>query len=534
EGELLAPGGSLTGGSHQHKGANLLGRSREMDELSETLQQLTETMEKLRADETKQAELVQQAKAQLEQQIQTIQQGRITLAELERDIAQGRQEVERLEKTLELQQWEESQVAEEITTAIKRQQELEELLAGQEVTLAQAQEDVAGKQEEARKSGEGKQALQEEVTGLKVQLAALKQEEQGLKQSLNRYNQSKKGLNQEIKQKESSIREMQKRQQELTEEIDLLQKSISEQVLKLAQENEQLAAERQARTELGGSLADMERQIRQRQQEQARVQQELHTAELRQTRLETEVEAGVNRLWEEYQLTFEQALLEKQEIPNRRTVVSRINELKTNINALGVVNLGAIEEYARVKERYEFLQRQYKDLDQAKAGLFQVIDEINQIMTSRFSEAFRAINGHFNDVFQKLFGGGRAELILTDANNLLETGLDIMAQPPGKKPQHLSLLSGGERALTAIALLFAILTVKPSPFCVLDEIEASLDEANVRRFADYVKEFSQATQFIVVTHRKGTMEVADALYGITMDETGVSKVVSMKFSEKVS
>ncbi|KYC59777.1 hypothetical protein B4098_0151 [Heyndrickxia coagulans] len=205
--------------------------------------------------------------------------------------------------------------------------------------------------------------------------------------------------------------------------------------------------------------------------------------------------------------------------------------IKLSIDELGAVNLGAIEEYERVSERYRFLKEQETDLLEAKDTLDQVITEMDGEMVRRFDETFNAIRNEFEPVFRELFGGGRADLRLTDPKDLLTTGVEIFAQPPGKKLQNLGLLSGGERALTAIALLFAILRVRPVPFCILDEVEAALDEANVYRFSKYLKQFSAETQFIVITHRKGTMEEADVLYGVTMQESGVSKLVSVKLEE---
>ncbi len=198
---------------------------------------------------------------------------------------------------------------------------------------------------------------------------------------------------------------------------------------------------------------------------------------------------------------------------------------------MGTVNLGAIDEYERVSERYQFLLEQQADLQEAKDTLHEVIREMDTEMVKRFDYTFHAIKAEFEGVFSALFGGGRAELKLTTPDDLLNTGVDIVAQPPGKKLQNLGLLSGGERALTAIALLFSILKVRPVPFCILDEVEAALDEANVQRFSKYLKKFSQETQFIVITHRKGTMEEAHVLYGVTMQESGVSMLVSVRLEE---
>jgi chromosome segregation protein len=209
----------------------------------------------------------------------------------------------------------------------------------------------------------------------------------------------------------------------------------------------------------------------------------------------------------------------------------KVKLIKMAIDELGLVNLGAIEEYERVSQRFNFLTEQKQDLVEAKNTLHGVIDEMDIEMKRKFEETFTGIRSHFGQIFKELFGGGRADLSLTNPENLLTTGVDILAQPPGKKLQHLALLSGGERALTAIALLFAILKVRPVPFCILDEVEAALDDANVGRYASYLRTFSKETQFIVVTHRKGTMEEADVLYGVTMQESGVSKLVSVKLEE---
>jgi chromosome segregation protein len=238
-------------------------------------------------------------------------------------------------------------------------------------------------------------------------------------------------------------------------------------------------------------------------------------------------------LQNEYKLTFEAAKARFPLQMEKEEAKKKVKLIKLALEELGTVNLGAIDEYERVRERHEFLTEQRDDLLNAKETLFKVIAEMDEEMKKQFSQMFAKIRSQFDIVFKELFGGGKADLILTNPDDLLNTGVDIIAQPPGKKLQYLSLLSGGERALTAIALLFSILKVRPVPFCVLDEVEAALDEANVQRFSKFLKRFSENTQFIVITHRKGTMEEADALYGLTMQESGVSKVVSVRLEDTV-
>jgi chromosome segregation protein len=220
-----------------------------------------------------------------------------------------------------------------------------------------------------------------------------------------------------------------------------------------------------------------------------------------------------------------------QAVASRQNTAVEVNRLKREMTALGTVNLGAIEEYQRVSERVTFLQTQKSDLEEAEATLLRVIAEIDATTQEVFKATFERVAEAFDDMFRRLFNGGRTQLVLTDPANVLETGIDIIVQPPGKKLQHLQLLSGGEKALTAVALLFALLEVKPSPFCLLDEVDAALDEANVGRFADVVRDFAEKSQFIIITHNKSTMAAADTLCGVTMEEPGVSKILSVKLED---
>ena len=241
----------------------------------------------------------------------------------------------------------------------------------------------------------------------------------------------------------------------------------------------------------------------------------------------------VNKLYDEYQLTKREAeaICEKPEEP--RKAQQRLHELKNSIRALGSVNVSAIEEYKEVKERYEFMNEQVTDVERSKKELLNLIDELTDKMSTQFREQFIKINQNFGETFSELFGGGKAEIILEDPTDVLESNIDIKLQPPGKNVKRLDSLSGGEKGLSAIALLFAILKVNPAPFCIFDEVEAALDDVNVSRYAQYVKRMTDNTQFILITHRRGTMEEADVLYGITMQEQGVSKLLELKAAEMV-
>lgn len=261
------------------------------------------------------------------------------------------------------------------------------------------------------------------------------------------------------------------------------------------------------------------------------IKEVIHQYEIKESKIDWQMQQLMNKLNEQHAVNLTQARIWIKNNPMNGVKMSDLNGYKNEMISLGDVHIGALEEYKRIKERYDFLVQQQNDLLESKESLKHIITDLEDHMKSRFEEQFQKIQHKFNEVFQKLFHGGSTQLILQNPEDLLTSGIDIIAQPPGKKSQHLSLLSGGEKALTAIALLFGILLVKPSPFCVLDEIEAALDDANVSRFADYLISLSENIQFIIVTHKKETMERADTLYGITMQEKGISKLLTLKLQE---
>ena len=236
-------------------------------------------------------------------------------------------------------------------------------------------------------------------------------------------------------------------------------------------------------------------------------------------------------MWENYGITFPEALERERSEAPLGELSSKVKELKAKIRELGTVNVNAVDEYRETKERYDFLSGQKTDIMDAEEKLKGIIKDLSGLMERQFRENLEIISENFGEVFREMFGGGRAYLKVLDEDDILGSGIDIIAQPPGKNLQNMMLLSGGERALTAIAILFSILKMKPSPFCILDEIEAALDDANVQRFGDYLRRFSDDTQFIVITHRKGTMEAADVLYGVTMQEQGVSRMLTINLND---
>ena len=290
---------------------------------------------------------------------------------------------------------------------------------------------------------------------------------------------------------------------------------------------DEIAAVSKARLELEARRTRAEKEAQQRSAQI--IDLERSTARLEQRKISAEMEGKqiLDKLWDNYELSHSAAMALRQPVESVGRTNKEIADLRRQISALGTPNLGAIEEYERVRTRYEFLTTQRDDVEKAKKELLDIIRDITSEMKDVFVEKFREIDACFRQTFLELFGGGKAALALEDENNVLECGIDIRVQPPGKALSTISLLSGGEMAFVAIALYFAILKVQPTPFCVMDEIEAALDESNVGRFASYLRRMSDKTQFLVVTHRRGTMEEADVLYGVTMQEKGVSTVIEL-------
>lgn len=533
DGDVINPGGSMTGGSYQKNRSSLLGRGREIEELStlklELQGRLNKTEKELALQQAESDDTAAQT-GKTQEQLQFLQ---ISENSLKKDIDVVVQEKERLESTRYLLVQEKENLTGElekselnIETSRYKLNELRKKDEAIRCSIAEKQGTVSGQEGE-------KARLAETVTRIKVDMAGLKQEEINYSLIMDRVNDTIRDIQTQIHKKESQTKECLTQHDELEQGIGRFLQEIKALSEQKGVGEEQLDGLRNEKQAFHSEISEKEARTKNISRELAVKREKLHSSDVKRARLEFEIENSLNKLAEEFRLTYEEAFLRRTEIANKRETASRIKELKEAISFLGAVNLGAIEEFERVRERYEFLQGQYIDLEQAKESLYKVIAEIDQIMIKRFSEIFEKIRINFSEVFAKLFGGGRAELLLTNMDNLLDCGVDIVAQPPGKKTQHLSLLSGGEKALTAIALLFAILKTKPSPFCVLDEIEASLDDANVDRFADYLKDCAVNNQFIVITHRKRTMESADILYGVTMDESSVSKMVSMKMGEKI-
>lgn len=534
EGDLLNAGGSMTGGSVEGRGTGILGRSREIEELQTALKNLEEKLQGVEKE-------IKEASSQIEAVINNINNEEKQLKDNdlirmrdENHLAQVQDNIAKYEAKIEMHKQEKNQLVREEADTEKELEKYNEELITIENEIANAKEIVTEFQEKHKEGQSQRDDLHTDITDYKISVNSFKESLDAVRDDMSRISGEREASQKNIERKTNEIKRNNDEITSLKEKNEgllVMIKGYEEGRTGKTLEIDRVTEERRVIEE---ELSDIVTRVQEINKSILLLQEDYNRIEVKKAKLESEMEVIQNRLWDEYELTYNNALELKKDVGNINQAQKRINELKAEIRDLGVVNVAAIEEYIKTKERYEFMTGQRNDMEQAEAKLWKVITEITTNMKQQFLEQFKLINGNFNIVFKELFGGGRAELKLTDSENVLESGIDIEVQPPGKKLQNMMLLSGGERAFTAIALLFGILKLRPTPFCILDEIEAALDDANVLRFAQYLRNFSNQVQFVVVTHRKGTIESSDTLYGVTMQEHGISKVVSMKLNEKAS
>ncbi|RSL31260.1 chromosome segregation protein SMC [Salibacterium salarium] len=531
DGNVVNPGGSMTGGAAKQQKGQLLGRQNELEELKTKYADMQEKTEKLE----QQVRALKNERDETANQLEACRKrGEKTRDELERaneGMTKAEAELSRANSRLSMFDKESASLEEEQKRLDNRENVLLENKDSVTKKLASLENQISELEKVEKDRGEQLERLQEEETELKVQLATAKEsasndQEQAerLKDQYEKECSQNDKLRNDIALLDEQLSSMDGGEGNLDADIE----EIRAEKQRLTDEMTQL---RRDRVEGSDEAERLKGSIQQLTHERNEKQQNYHDNQIEMNRLDVELDTRLQRLQETYEISFDRAKANYQLIEEQEEARKKIKLIKMGMEEIGNVNLGAIEEYERVYERVSFLTDQRNDLLQAQTSLYEVIQEMDDEMKKRFSETFEAIRAHFQETFTELFGGGEADLYLTNPNELLNTGVDISARPPGKKRQHLSLLSGGEKALTAIALLFSIVKEKPVPFCVLDEVEAALDEANVTRFAKYLRTFSQTTQFIVISHRKATMEEADVLYGITMEESGVSRMVSVKLHE---
>lgn len=531
-GDVMNAGGSMTGGATKRGNqGSLFSQANELQTLKEQAQR---SDKRLKTVENQVSEFQQQAKT-CQQEMETLrtkgESARLEEQELQTRKNRIVEEMERLNKEQKIYEYENKEVQDFITDY----QEKKETLTSQQQSVTDQLQKLQTEMQELNDQDDliekRRTDLNQELSEKKAQLAVNKEQTNTLKQQIQTNDQdySEQKQRKEVLEKQLEALTTDVSGHEETEES--LQKQIATLTEKKDDLQQQLHEKRQERDRLYQEISEEDENLSQLNQQQKEKLAEKTKSEVTKNYQENLLDQRLTYLQEEYHITFEKAQQDYEPMTKDEETRGKIQRLRQKIEQLGSVNLNAIEQYEEVSQRYEFLNKQREDLLTAKNQLFTTMDEMDEEVKTRFKDIFEKIREQFKVVFPNMFGGGRAELFLTDPNDLLNTGIEIEAQPPGKKLQNLGLLSGGERALTAIALLFSIIQVRPIPFCILDEVEAALDEANILRFANYLQTFNNDTQFIVVTHRKGTMEACNVLYGITMEESGVSKIVSVRLED---
>lgn len=531
EGDVVNPGGSMTGGSIKQKTTSLFTRQRELEDLTAKLPDMERKTEILEQQVKALKETIQEYETHMAELKENGEALRFEEQQIKGDIRELEVEEKNVNERLKIYDLEIDSLEKEKENVKRKLEEVTENLSRLEGTISSLDQKMDALANQKKNQQTSKETLQQKLTELRVLAAEKGQLVKSEQEQLNR-------LQEEKRQTEDQLKNLSTDLQFLNEEMDTNvsgEGKLDELIVQKGKEKERtlslISSRREERLQQQMKFEDLARENKELRRQHKQMVDATKEEEVKINRLDVELENRLTQLREEYMLSFEAA---KEKYPLTIDVGEakrKVKLIKMEIDELGTVNLGAIDEYDRVSERYQFLTVQKNDLMEAKNTLHQVIQEMDEEMKKRFESSFYSIKAEFEQVFKELFGGGRADLVLTNPDDLLNTGVEIVAQPPGKKLQNLGLLSGGERALTAIALLFAILRVRPVPFCVLDEVEAALDDANVSRFASYLKQFSKDTQFIVITHRKGTMEEADVLYGVTMQESGISKLVSVRLEE---
>ena len=531
DGDLINSSGSMTGGSVSKKTVNILGRNKETEKLTKQIQKIKIDIEKLENEKKEILESnneVFENQNKIENELQTIEIKYNVELQKQKSIEQN---IEKIESRISNLKNEKEKLKNERikieNVIVKNDKQIEEIDIENEKYQKDIDEFTINNKENQKKVDD----LNFDITNLKISVSSFDESENSITEITDiikkEIENSKTSINNKINEIENLKKENVKLEQDIKDNFNKIEK-IQNEVKNSGQNIEQLKNERI-------KINEKVNQIEKEQTDKYRIIEDLKSQiiklEVKKNKFDEEINNQINKLWDEYELT-PNATSDFEKPTNIQLTQKRVNNLHEGIRNLGSVNMDSIEEYKNVKDRYDFMSEQRLDLENTIEKLQKMIVDITSTMKTQFKEKFEIINKNFGDVFVDLFGGGKAEIALEDENNVLECGININVQPPGKKLQNMLLLSGGERAFTAIALLFAILKMTPAPFCVLDEIEAALDDVNVYRYAEFLKKFAVDTQFLVITHRKGTMEAADTVYGVTMEEKGISKLLSMKLKIK--
>ena len=531
EGDVVNTSGTMSGGSVKVKQDGILSRGRIILELESEIKELKNSENILKEDVKNLSNKYLELKTTNENLSEEFRKSEIIHTKSKEQLNALKNVLSLNEEKVKNIKIEKSQLAIQISDFSNQISVFEEEITKLDVKISDIELNVSEYKKNNKAQMEIRDNLSDDITNYKISISSFDESELSINEIIDRINNDIQNTNELINKRKLSI-------EKATSEINTfnLQKAKNTETIKnieyeISDLNNNLANLSDSKTVINNELIDLEKVMGNDIREVEETKNKISKEEMKKMKLDLDFENINNKIWEDYQVTYSAALLLKREdLGTPAKISSTITSLKENIRALGSINIDSIEEYKKISERFSFMTKQKDDLTESEQKLRKVITEMISTMKQEFLEKFTIINNNFKVVFSELFNGGTANIKLCDETNVLESGIDIEVQPPGKKLQNMMLLSGGERALTAIALLFSILKINPSPFCVLDEIEAALDDVNVYRFSDYVKKFSDNIQFIIITHRKGTMEAANTVYGITMEERGISKLVSMKLN----
>lgn len=531
EGEQLNPGGSMTGGAFRNS-SNLLGRRREIEELKQSVSNTNKQITQEKAAVADLRNQVAKYREALDSYNKLLRETHIRKNTIDVNLKQADLKLSEIIASYDDDIKEQASIDSEILKISESRNQVSgnlNLLDNQNEAARKEIENL-GKTLEAKKSEEAAVALK--IENLKISHSSIEQKASFINENIERLCKELDNLEEEKTSIQEKIGETKELVSAKQADIELVKNSIEESERKITAIGEKLEDLRAAKEKVNASHKEFFKKREELNEKIILLEKDSMRLHNQYDRLEESYDSLVDYMWNEYELTYSYALeLKSDELNNINDIRKQINILKAAIKKLGDVNVNAIEEYKSVSERYEFMKTQHDDMIEAEESLMKVIEELDEGMRTQFTAKFEEIKVEFDKVFKELFGGGRGTIELVEGEDILEAGILIISQPPGKKLQNMMQLSGGEKALTAIALLFAIQNLKPSPFCLLDEIEAALDDSNVGRYANYLHKLTKHTQFIVITHRRGTMSAADRLYGITMQEKGVSTLVSVDLIE---
>ena len=530
DGQLINAGGSMTGGSSA-KNAGLLSRANELKKLRANLEKLTRGEADTRARFSEAQRELTAAKYELEQAASEQGEAAELVHRWESAAAQCRVLQSAADEALEALEHEKAGLSARINENQNRSERTGEEISSLESELAKVRaeaQELSGGREEFEKR---RAVLSEKLAALRESVASLEAERDATVRARTGLTELLEAVSGDGEQRRRSIDQTREKNAAIERELDVSREQARLRREKVAEIKSGIERINARRMELEGQRTRCEKDGQDKNRQLLDMQSVCSRFEQKKLAAEMEEKSIVDKLWDSYELSRSAAQEQRRSVEDLDAATKRINELRREIGRLGNVNIGAIDEYERVSERYEFLNGQRSDVKKAKKELEKIISELTGQMKEIFTDRFKAINASFKEVFLELFGGGRASLELEDEENVLECGIEIKVQPPGKAVTTISLLSGGEKSFVAITLYFAIMKVRPTPFCIMDEIDAALDEANVIRYAEYMRSMSAATQFIAITHHRGTMEEADMLYGVTMQEKGVTTVISVDLDE---